>query len=1764
MKIKTYGRITYKDLDKASVKLLSDLCIELTEEQTKELQKEIFNHYQVYAKAPNSTALANSPVAAVRQIILVKAYSKNSDYLVKPLHEHKLTASEIVQACPKDKTLIQKAYVQEPKSIQYADLKVLEDLILTPIKLEDALAVFTDASVRQKLIARAYSKNSDHLLQLLRENKIAAQEFVQACSQDKTVLKEAYAKEPKSIQYANHYILNELIFTPIKLEDALAITADVEKRNRLIKSAYAKNPKQVLQLLQDNLLAAADLVQALPREQSVIKAAFAKEALSINYASLEVLLDLVPNPVTHEDLFRAFSEEVQHLRIISALIDIKKNESLVWHMVSKGLLNLQEVIKSCPKNDLVIKEVYSKDKTLIKHADVAGVARLLFNPIDLKDALTAFSAKADRQTLISTAYTKNSALVVNLLDEGVVLASEIICASPSDSTVIKTAYAKDSMSIAFANYSVLAELLFNPIKLEDALAALTNTIARRTVLLKAYSTNKELVLQQVHDNTLSAKELVQTFPNDIDFVKLAYAKDPKSLEYAALPVLKMLLPQWAEDIFAVLADDDKEYLIRFLYSSHEDLIWQLVDKKVISPIEVIQAFPANKEIVKTAYDKDVSSIPFAEQSLVEDLIPSIISFKALVKAFEENHDESNDTAFSLTDLIRSVFYRDKEQVAQMVSDGTITAELLVKALPSNNEAIQIAYSKDSKSILHAEIDALETHTPTPISLHEVLSLFSNNDFVKQYLIAHVYFKDKALVLQMVSDDLVDANDFIKALLRDPEAVKIAYKKDPRSIQYADSFVVAELIPHAISLRDALKTEDEYAKNRYIAQAFSKDKASIVQMINDGILAPASLVKALPDNHEAIKIAYGQDRTSIKHANTSTLIDLIFNPISLYEVLTWTIDVHEKRRIIREVYAKNKEAVVRALQENEISPDLVLSAVPNVTELISMAYEKDHNSIKHANPTCVEKLIPNPIALIDALNAFSLYSHIKRSFITQCYLKDKEQVLKLLRENLLSPSELLQIYPNESEVIRLVYEKDRTLLPLASPDCILKLIGAPIEPEEAIKAFPTNPAIIKAVYALDPALIREANSEAVIELIGTDIDPGVAIKLFPNNSQILSAACLKDNSLLKAVSSHIALSLVGKGVSPAEAIKAHPEDENLVRAMYRLKPLAVEYAEAGTVLNLVKAGLIVPMLAQSIFPDNKALSDWIAAMDLNTKVLIRSEQELTALLKQGLYDPYLAVQHHPKSWEIVSAAYEIDTDCIKGANKELINELGVAQVIKKEHVEQMFSAHVPTQEELEEITKDFNKAKQEKNWPQVAAICKRFWFEKPPAASVKEVESELGRSNLWQEFHSFAQAFYTEESLLTYGPLTKVPETYQLEQMARKMMTEGDFRIELRDGEDYFVFADGTRFNWTRIQACADLQQVDLEKSDFALYKSFLDSGSSEISSTLDPYQEDTYRQKLYSNPNEKLQNAVKLPKPDDAITFQEMQAINIFTGSFYEQMNGLMRDERDRFNYTKGRTEKNKSAREETLTTIRSAIVHSVMAASGLRKIPEVVIPQTYRGGKHGSIDVQKERVRTAAQKGLFEMQGFFSTSLDKTRAASFDKGLFYKITNLRGAYVAPISSFDYEQEYLIPQAQFQVTSYQRMTKSSHHMDVSVVSDLEFHRQKGQRFEPVAIVYPGVDKELSAIVLAYDASGYVDESAVKALLLRLCSKESSYSSETEPANYLLERLKGDKDLRCAVGLNIEDTIVSSSPEKVVQIIKEFMKNAWRDNDELSTTVLTVQ
>lgn len=163
-----------------------------------------------------------------------------------------------------------------------------------------------------------------------------------------------------------------------------------------------------------------------------------------------------------------------------------------------------------------------------------------------------------------------------------------------------------------------------------------------------------------------------------------------------------------------------------------------------------------------------------------------------------------------------------------------------------------------------------------------------------------------------------------------------------------------------------------------------------------------------------------------------------------------------------------------------------------------------------------------------------------------------------------------------------------------------------------------------------------------------------------------------------------------------------------------------------------------------------------------------------------------------------------------------------------------------------------------------------------------------------------------------------------------------------------------------------------------------------------------------------------------------MQAINIYTGIFFDEMNGLMRDEKHKFNY-----------REEDKKTTRSALIQSVVCASGLRKIPSTNINISYRAASLGSENENLKRIEASAQNKTIKLSGFVSTSISKEEAEGFyNKPVFFTFHNLRGAYIEPISQNPEEKEFLIPPTKVQLINYE-YKNDIHYFEGNIVQELE-------------------------------------------------------------------------------------------------------------------------
>ena len=274
--------------------------------------------------------------------------------------------------------------------------------------------------------------------------------------------------------------------------------------------------------------------------------------------------------------------------------------------------------------------------------------------------------------------------------------------------------------------------------------------------------------------------------------------------------------------------------------------------------------------------------------------------------------------------------------------------------------------------------------------------------------------------------------------------------------------------------------------------------------------------------------------------------------------------------------------------------------------------------------------------------------------------------------------------------------------------------------------------------------------------------------------------------------------------------------------------------------------------------------------------------------------------------------------------------------------------------------------------------------------------------------------------LTEGPLPKSTYTYQLEDITRQLLNNKMFSFTKKDNQDYISIGK-KEYNWTDIINYANLDHIELNESDFQLYRKYLKTARHP--SSLNPYNEILYRRALYDDyylHNRRI--------PDPAIRIEEMQAINIYTGEFYKSMNDLLRNEFD--------------FQSNNIFHTKDAIIQSVMCASGLRKIPQTSLKNAYRGGKMPSEKEFQERINAAETQGVIQLSGFVSSSIEKTPLFE-DKPIAFHFTDLKGAYIAPISQNAYEKEFLIPPTQVQLTNYY-VKNERHCFEGRLVSDLNY------------------------------------------------------------------------------------------------------------------------
>ena len=327
---------------------------------------------------------------------------------------------------------------------------------------------------------------------------------------------------------------------------------------------------------------------------------------------------------------------------------------------------------------------------------------------------------------------------------------------------------------------------------------------------------------------------------------------------------------------------------------------------------------------------------------------------------------------------------------------------------------------------------------------------------------------------------------------------------------------------------------------------------------------------------------------------------------------------------------------------------------------------------------------------------------------------------------------------------------------------------------------------------------------------------------------------------------------------------------------------------------------------------------------------------------------------------------------------------------------------------------YNEAVSTKNWEAAKLICNMpDGSQKPVYATTEALLTEAKKSGNHQEVYDIKKIFRKEIYQPVSGPLPKSQYTTQLESLARELMQPNGNLLKIYNsrGNIWLDLPSGNQYNWSLIRKFANLQHIILNKDDFHLYKQYISrlSGyNSNWKSTLHPSKADIYRTELY-----KYHTAPRSSNPEDAIHFEEMAAINVYTGNNYSQMNGMLRA-------------------DEQNSAFMHALIASVMAASGIRKLPATVIQDTYR---QASVFALQEQIQAAAERTIISISGFVSTSTKQGAFCSASPMNFH-YTNVTGIYVAPISQVQHEREFLMLPGQFRYVGYGNAENNVHFFEV--------------------------------------------------------------------------------------------------------------------------------
>jgi hypothetical protein len=168
------------------------------------------------------------------------------------------------------------------------------------------------------------------------------------------------------------------------------------------------------------------------------------------------------------------------------------------------------------------------------------------------------------------------------------------------------------------------------------------------------------------------------------------------------------------------------------------------------------------------------------------------------------------------------------------------------------------------------------------------------------------------------------------------------------------------------------------------------------------------------------------------------------------------------------------------------------------------------------------------------------------------------------------------------------------------------------------------------------------------------------------------------------------------------------------------------------------------------------------------------------------------------------------------------------------------------------------------------------------------------------------------------------------------------------------------------------------------------------------------------------------------LSHAEKAAINIYSSAEYTNINNFLRQQYSLVN-----------------KPLNETILHAAIGAQALNNLPDTDIKHAIRHETIFSEDVHKARQEMAKNGGVSLEAGFISTANEEKASnketfgskAAEDVTILY--SNLRGKYIAPISKYPEEGEYLLPPStQLKWEGYKKEGKS-HIFNTSVADAIE-------------------------------------------------------------------------------------------------------------------------